>query len=352
MPSSASGETLAERARRILGLDLDGWLSAELRQSDDVPSQGNRSKQVADAQRKHRQRTQSYIQALEQEVLRLRKAELTLKEEIKEAYRDAHHAMHQSQDAPAVMEVDESATATVSVEQNLAIDWNAILNTTPEPACCISAAESTPVVGDQFNAGDQYQMPTWPWALSFDKGVGSLDQPLPIGGLQVRKTPLDPQMGLDLILLLERPCLGHLHNSSTTDSRREGYVAAHVPYNWGTRHAYNLSTRLVHNLGPAESISHNQITNTDLDKLLEASERLYLPDELTPVQVWALVRKLDEVIRMDPDLVSAMFTDLSKYSYCNSFGSAISKSTVKAAFAFYLGCNPPDWRFKVPAHLD
>jgi hypothetical protein len=30
MPSAASGETLAERARRFLGVDLDTWLSGEL----------------------------------------------------------------------------------------------------------------------------------------------------------------------------------------------------------------------------------------------------------------------------------------------------------------------------------
>lgn len=30
MPSAATGETLAERAQRILGLDIDMWLSTEL----------------------------------------------------------------------------------------------------------------------------------------------------------------------------------------------------------------------------------------------------------------------------------------------------------------------------------
>jgi hypothetical protein len=31
MPSSASGETLNERAKRVLGLDLDAWLAIESR---------------------------------------------------------------------------------------------------------------------------------------------------------------------------------------------------------------------------------------------------------------------------------------------------------------------------------
>jgi hypothetical protein len=108
--------------------------------------------------------------------------------------------------------------------------------------------------------------------------------------------------------------------------RREGDLE--MPYNWGTNHAYNLSTRLFHEHRSLAPPQDTQIASGDLDSLLQASERLQLADELTPVQVWALVWKLNKIFPMDAKLVDDMFEELSKYSYCNrcaSFDRAGSK---------------------------
>lgn len=108
---------------------------------------------------------------------------------------------------------------------------------------------------------------------------------------------------------------------------REGYLES--PYNWGTNHAYNLSTRLFNEHTSRSSPGEAHVTSLDLDNLLLASERLQLADEFTPVQVWALVRKLDTMNPIDPVLVAAMFDELSNYSYCNRYVSLSS-------FAFLL----------------
>jgi hypothetical protein len=136
---------------------------------------------------------------------------------------------------------------------------------------------------------------------------------------------------------------------------REGYIEA--PYNWGTNHAYNLSTLLFNNPKSHSLMPNTQVTNSDLDKLLQASERLQLADELTPVQIWSIVSKLDAIHHIDPAVMTIMFEELSKYSYCNwyvlldplqskicsnpsesaSYGAVISKHTFKAALQHFLG---------------
>jgi hypothetical protein len=96
---------------------------------------------------------------------------------------------------------------------------------------------------------------------------------------------------------------------------QEGYLEA--PYNWGTQHAYNISTRLFNGNKSNLSPSNTQITIKDLENLLQASEKLQLANEFTPVQVWALVCRLNTINPIDSALVTAMFKELSKFSYCN-----------------------------------
>ena len=98
---------------------------------------------------------------------------------------------------------------------------------------------------------------------------------------------------------------------------RQGYME--MDYNFGVQHAYNLSTRLYHEQrDPEVPLSQEAIvTAKDLEKLLQASQRLQLCDELTPVQVWAMVCKLNAISEIDPKVVAVMFEELSKYSYCN-----------------------------------
>ncbi|TAQ87668.1 hypothetical protein B7494_g4027 [Chlorociboria aeruginascens] len=97
-----------------------------------------------------------------------------------------------------------------------------------------------------------------------------------------------------------------------------------VPFNWGTNHCFNLSTNLFHRYKSHPPSSNTlQISKEKLDSLLQASERLQLPDEFTPVQVWALVCRIAEKmlvteenigkvynIRMNPNLVTAKMAEL------------------------------------------
>jgi len=101
----------------------------------------------------------------------------------------------------------------------------------------------------------------------------------------------------------------------------EGFVE--TPYNFGTNHCCNLSTGLYHDYqspGPSRDRIGDggiHITNAELKSLLEASDGLQLADELTPIQIWALVCGLDSVRTIDHAVLTALFTELAKHSCCN-----------------------------------
>lgn len=122
---------------------------------------------------------------------------------------------------------------------------------------------------------------------------------------------------------LESPCLSHIKQNGTGEPIREGFLE--FPYNFGTNHCYNLSTRLYHDYTMPDTAENGNsdgsvaITNPDLNSLLEASERLQLAEELTPIQIWALVSKLNTITNIPTSTIEAMFTDLGQYSYCNRY---------------------------------
>ncbi|KAL3490232.1 hypothetical protein BJX62DRAFT_238372 [Aspergillus germanicus] len=354
MPSSASGETLNERAKRVLGLDLDAWLAIE--SPDDFSTPATRSEQVAQAQRKHRQRTQSYIQALEQEVLRLRGVEHNLTKQVLRS-RDGEQqqqphvgnpktsAQYEGIDPVSLDQAGQSASAPIDLA---VVDWQGLYDGVPEAQapCCIKAAENTPLQtpwsplqrqsGQKPDPAAPQAASAWLGSTQSSRGSGLQAQSSKVA----EAVSLNAQVGVNLILKLEAPCLPHLKRAISSEPVTEGFLE--TPYNFGTNHVYNLSTRLFHEFTAPDISTSTQkaqtthITEMDLTRLLEASDRLQLANELTPVQVWALVCRLNSVYAFDPSVISLMFEDLARYTYCNSFGTAVSKATVKAAFEHYL----------------
>ncbi|ETS74374.1 hypothetical protein PFICI_14240 [Pestalotiopsis fici W106-1] len=280
----------------------------------------------------------------EEEVIRLRGVELSLKDELEKA-------RAQLRESKSKTPVSDSPRTTPSPPttspEPIVVQWDELYRISPEPACCIKAAENAPPELARTNTNDRVIQDTQPppppsWADAFSPGSAVASESLSaMKDVEVNETLLSLEMGVQCILRLETPCLPHLRNAMVMEPQREGYLEA--PYNFGTNHAYNLSTRLINEYTSPSSPGGARIAAHDLDNLLQASTRLQLVDELTPVQVWALVCKLDSICRIDPVLVTAMFDELSNYSYCNSsrnfgsFGAAITKATIKAGFQHFLG---------------
>jgi hypothetical protein len=149
--------------------------------------------------RKHRQRTQSYIQALEDEVLRLRDLELTFKEDVEKL-----RAELQSKYGNSPKEPYETFTPELTPGM-IVIDWEDFYQTTPEAACCIRAAEATELewTVDKDNAL-KYQLPPVMWVDAFaDTLPLSEAEKKSLAGegrMEVTRTPLDPETGTKYIL--------------------------------------------------------------------------------------------------------------------------------------------------------
>jgi hypothetical protein len=89
----------------------------------------------------------------------------------------------------------------------------------------------------------------------------------------------NPQIGIDFVLSLEQPCLGH--------TRGEGGIASEVP----SGHALTAQAPLLTSAPPTLTPSSSwQIPAIEIDRLLDLSSQLNLQGEVTPVQAWARLR--------------------------------------------------------------
>jgi hypothetical protein len=135
--------------------------------------------------RKHRQRTQSYIQALEEEVLRLRGVEADTKEEVKKL-RD----QLESNSPAEQLKITTPELASESPE-TIMIDWEDFLQTTPEAPCRIKDIQWTS------------QLPAVNWADAF-ANASYLDadnsQTVEDAGIDINNTHLSAQTAAKHIL--------------------------------------------------------------------------------------------------------------------------------------------------------
>jgi hypothetical protein len=139
-------------------------------------------------------------------VLRLRGVELALKEEL-EKLRDQvqfiHSELHQ--------EKSETLTPESTPTTAITIDWEEFYKMTPEPTCCITAAEATEFESpwtEGIHDASQRQSPPITGADAFgSKQLLKADNCTPSGGeaIETNRSPLTPQMGVNYILQYESP---------------------------------------------------------------------------------------------------------------------------------------------------
>lgn len=121
-------------------------------------------------------------------------------------------------------------------------------------------------------------------------------------------TRLDnPQVGIDFVLSLEQPCLGHTRHGDLSSTTSSG-------------HALTAQAPLLVAAPPNLSATATwEIPAVEIDRLLELSSQLNLLGEVTPVQAWARIRSYPGFEKLSKEglelLKRALMAEVQCYGY-------------------------------------
>lgn len=132
-------------------------------------------------------------------------------------------------------------------------------------------------------------------------------------GSAARLGDLDPtDVGMEFVLTLEQPCLGHLHGDA--DSPHES-----------NNHALTVSSKLC-SYASTTTPSVKSAPHSILEAMLKLSPELGLPDAgLTPVQAWHRVCAQPQFSRLELGTLQHLATTLRDLVQCHGFGAVISQ---------------------------
>ena len=118
----------------------------------------------------------------------------------------------------------------------------------------------------------------------------------------------NPQVGIDFVLSLEQPCLGH--------TRGKGGISSEVP----SGHALTAQAPLLTSAPPTLTPSSSwEIPAVEIDRLLDLSSQLNLLGEVTPVQAWARLRAYPKFEKLSRDNLEALKQALTVEVHCYGY---------------------------------
>ncbi|KAB8356424.1 hypothetical protein FH972_024007 [Carpinus fangiana] len=249
---------------------------------DSKPALTRRQELNRQAQRTHRERKEKYIQALEQEVLRL-----------KEQYLQC------------------------SRERDNFAEENRRLKT-------LLAKHGINIPGDLFDPisssgsfSGSYHGPSTSTSLS----------PPPNSGSTNTASPAPPQLdydqtGIDFVLSLERPCMEHMQMLCVNAQESEGEISGH---------ALMATCPPQSHLIERPDVAYQQkLESSDLLRLLDLSNRLPLDGEITPVMAWSKLFQHEDFHYLNAQDIEAWLMILY------SFGAVLEEFELKDTIASVL----------------
>jgi hypothetical protein len=268
------------------------------------------------ASRNHRERKENYIKSLEREVLRLREEEATIVQNSK-AVQEENAMLREILSQHSIPIPDRTAVlkyvATVSVRD--VTDGSQCLHVTmPEmtdyllaPFDSFASPFSTSMEMSSPDSGNAAalqarEVSAQPSERSFR------NEPPKTQGLATPGSLDNPQIGIDFVLSLEQPCLGH--------TRGAGGISSEVP----SGHALTAQAPLLTSAPPTLTPTSSwQIPAVEIDRLLDLSSQLNLLGEVTPVQAWARLRAHPGFEKLSRDnlegLKQALMVEVHCYGY-------------------------------------
>ena len=275
----------------------------------------------------HRQRTQRYIRELENEVLNLRNLSKSMDEKNRTFHSQVQILMatlvanhiplpvlpHVAPD-PATPELDFSATSDSSdsaASPMVSIDVSGLSTTAPEKACSIIASERVPVELDLETMKHDHH-PGCPGLPSIDPHDAHSFPQVTNGIVPAR---LDSQTGVDFVLHLERTCFPHVKYALENDL---DILPPNVMIHNGPGHVFTATASLLRAAEtPNPTAEPFNLHENEIDRLLDASRRLNLESEVTPVQIWERIKAMAQTRMITPMQLQCLTEDFSKYTFCN-----------------------------------
>ncbi|KAF2092550.1 hypothetical protein NA57DRAFT_62417 [Rhizodiscina lignyota] len=323
MTANPRKETLAERAKRFVGDALEHEegrdASAESSAEPTIArsSHTRRREQVLQAQRAHRQRTQGYIKALENEILRLRARENALLRDTA-LIRDHVSVLEQtlltngigiprvqglsnletpfdvssgvasgtpfdmSSVAGSIPSSVPSSTGIDDQFSNVTIDLRDMQNIEAERWCSTNAAEHEP---------RSFEVPSFDpvmWENFVQQEGGTSAAGAHFG-------PLDAQTGINFILELERPCLPHVKYRYLQEMppAARGVVP---DYNAGPGHVFTATEQIVNlQRSPSPSLATSAPQPQTREQRQEHSQgRFQRPPQMSPQEQFRPMQDVQE----------------------------------------------------------
>ena len=273
--------------------------------------------------RTHRQRTQRYIRELENEVIKLRNLHKSAEEQnrvvqtqvqILIASLASNHVsipiLPQVAIDPTTPDLDFSDLSESAASPIISVDISGLSTTTPESTCLIQASERSPVQLDLETIEQDHAGCAAP--LSLGSYINKSSPQVSNGIVPAR---LDTQTGVDFVLRLERACFPHVKYALENDL---DILSPNVSIHSGPGHVFTATCSLLRAAETPNPTSEPfNLHESDIDRLLDASRRLNLESEVTPVQVWERIKALGQAMPITPDMLQCMTEDFSKYTFCN-----------------------------------
>jgi len=147
----------------------------------------------------------------------------------------------------------------------------------------------------------------------------------------------DPQIGIDFVLALERPCLPHLRETHLDHviETEEGTVHTDVT----SGHLFTASLSLWRPTNPSRSNRESYaVSAAELDRLLQYSLNIPVDsNEITPVQIWQRLKTFSVPPDVQVDLLANLAEELIQHVKCLHFGAVIENDTLNFTLGRLFG---------------
>ncbi|KAK2733868.1 hypothetical protein CKAH01_08282 [Colletotrichum kahawae] len=299
-----------------------------------------RRAQLRRAQKSYRDRKEIYTKSLEKEVAqtKTREAELTRQcEQYSGTIRQlAQMLRHHGIDLPNGLELGASCGQHLShtpLLNQLSPPWTPEESISPQPAQSdmealkMTEAHRSPI---QLLPSDESQASAapdpsisqaneWPsWNMSSKDVTSQIAPAMPPAS---RLCVLDhTSIGMDFVLTIESPCLGHLHGDPDNPHKPTGHALT------TSAQLFSITatpTEIPNQMGlPAYEKAPKELLN----RLLDLSSSLCPEDEITPTQAWEYISAQTNFGRIELYKFQALAGKLREAVKCHGFGAVMDRA--------------------------